>query len=287
MVRHAFIIVVALIGFAAPGLLTAEPITASAEADTTCWVRGYGQQYTLNVYLDATTQPDIAVHAVRWALLYPKELNFIEAALPDEANPSTNPDDFFFGATMREDFNFLEDTPIVYSEEFLELRSNFRIMEGEHTGVTDRSGLLGSFVFEVPADMPLGETGLFPISVSVFDDAGAEYMVSYGNLEVEPAMATIHSGILGDMDNNGAANGLDIPLFKEALQDPAAWYDATGIDPSVIADFNGDGSFSGLDIPGFKMGLAGATPTAIPEPATTLLLAGGLAALLRRRALRR
>ena len=86
--------------------------------------------------------------------------------------------------------------------------------------------------------------------------------------------------VLGDFNEDGVLNGLDIPGFKSALADPAAYYNETQIDPNVVGDFNGDTVFNGLDIPGFKTGLAGA---AVPEPLTLSLVAAGFGLLLRRR----
>jgi hypothetical protein len=90
-------------------------------------------------------------------------------------------------------------------------------------------------------------------------------------------------GLLGDADGNGSVNGLDIPNFKLALSNPDDFASATGLPADmvdVILDFDGNGAFNGLDIPGFKDALGGA---AVPEPATVMLVLGGLAAAIRRR----
>jgi hypothetical protein len=85
---------------------------------------------------------------------------------------------------------------------------------------------------------------------------------------------------LGDMDANGAVNGLDIPDFKAALADTALWEANTGRLAAVLGDMNGDGALNGLDIPGFKSALAGA---AVPEPATVGVLVLGAIGVMRRR----
>ena len=86
--------------------------------------------------------------------------------------------------------------------------------------------------------------------------------------------------LLGDFNDDGAMNGLDIPGFKEALADPDGWAASTGFDPHARGDFDGNGALDGLDIPGFKDGLAG---TAIPEPGGLCLALGALALCRRRR----
>ena len=67
---------------------------------------------------------------------------------------------------------------------------------------------------------------------------------------------------LGDFDDNGVCNGLDIPGFKAALADPEGWEAATGRSAVARGDFDGNGAFNGLDIPGFKDALAGGVAAA-------------------------
>lgn len=88
--------------------------------------------------------------------------------------------------------------------------------------------------------------------------------------------------VLGDMNRDGIVNSLDITDFKNALTDLVAWEAATGRDAVTLGDFSSDGTFNSLDITGFKEALAGSS-TAIPEPATVVLLAFGCLAATRHR----
>ena len=64
--------------------------------------------------------------------------------------------------------------------------------------------------------------------------------------------------ILGDANDDGVLNNLDIAWFVLALVDPSA-YQAMfpDVDPDVVLDMNGDGVFNNLDIAGFVAALLG------------------------------
>jgi hypothetical protein len=100
---------------------------------------------------------------------------------------------------------------------------------------------------------------------------GIPFMIIMGNTQTLVFQTT--SGIPGDMNGDGAFNSLDIPDFKMALSDKAAWELATNRKADLLADFNDDGVFNALDIPGFKTALAGGSAASVPEPATLTLVA--------------
>lgn len=112
-----------------------------------------------------------------------------------------------------------------------------------------------------------GNESTVSIILCVYDDQDEEYTESVcvsldsGDYIIDPnnAAATLYiednDVVLGDFNDDGALNGLDIPGFKDALADKDAWESATGRDADLIGDFNGDEVFNGLDIPGFKAAL--------------------------------
>lgn len=64
--------------------------------------------------------------------------------------------------------------------------------------------------------------------------------------------------VLGDANNDGGFDNLDISSFVQALTDPAAYAAAyPDVDPDVVLDMNGDGVFNNQDIAGFVAALTG------------------------------
>ena len=61
---------------------------------------------------------------------------------------------------------------------------------------------------------------------------------------------------LGDANDDGALNNLDITAFAEALFMPTAYAVAyPDVDPDLVLDMNNDGAFNNLDISGFATAL--------------------------------
>ena len=76
--------------------------------------------------------------------------------------------------------------------------------------------------------------------------------------------------LLGDMNGDGAVNGLDVDLFTDVLL--ASQYD-------VAADMNGDEAVNGLDVDPFVAAVVGGGTQQIPEPSTLLLAVVALGVL--------
>ncbi len=94
-------------------------------------------------------------------------------------------------------------------------------------------------------------------------------------------------GLAGDMNGDGALDAFDVNPFEIALADRDAYAAAfPDIDPDLIGDLTGDGVLDAFDVAAFEAALAASGGAAtVPEPAMLILiLAGGLAALRRRRA---
>ena len=137
----------------------------------------------------------------------------------------------------------------------------FRDASGQIISVTN-----GWFIVTIPSG-----SSSTTFTVDVTDDAADEYTervvvgLQFGHSTWENDPSAVHlkifddEALLGDFNCDGAVNGLDIPDFKSALADPAAWDAAHPDRPSCnkIGDFDENGSFNGLDIPGFKSALAG------------------------------
>ncbi|TWT85856.1 hypothetical protein Pla123a_06630 [Posidoniimonas polymericola] len=103
-----------------------------------------------------------------------------------------------------------------------------------------------------------------------------------GDLLTAPTL-NIGGGLVGDTNDDGVVNTLDIDPFVQALTDPAG-YDA--IYPGIRvdrADTNFDLAVNTLDIDPFVALITGGAATAAPEPAATMLLLTGLVGLARGR----
>jgi beta-glucanase (GH16 family) len=93
----------------------------------------------------------------------------------------------------------------------------------------------------------------------------------------------------GDFDRNGLVDVRDVAPMLNALCDASAFaaaHNLTTAQLTLLGDFNGDGKFTNLDIQPFLDKLAaqssgGGTLAGVPEPASLILLALGVMALLR------
>lgn len=112
--------------------------------------------------------------------------------------------------------------------------------------------------------------GYYPFTLTVA--GGSEDWADSENFYVHVLSATI----IGDMNDDGQLSDADISPFVLALTNRTA-YDAmySGVDADVIGDFNGNSQLDLGDVAGFKAavpGLGAGTASAVPEPASAILL---------------
>jgi len=93
----------------------------------------------------------------------------------------------------------------------------------------------------------------------IFEDSdGSVYLIYAGRGENALGLALLQSPFLvGDMNDDGTVNFLDISPFILALSDAAVYEASFGVDPNIRGDFNEDGAFNFLDISGFILSLSG------------------------------
>ena len=99
-------------------------------------------------------------------------------------------------------------------------------------------------------------------------------------------VASVPSFILGDMDGDGDVDNFDIQPFEQALTDRAGWEAQWDLhDAEQRGDIDGDGDLDNFDITPFEQLVVGGGPlaasvtAAVPEPATIVPAAMGLALL--------
>ena len=76
--------------------------------------------------------------------------------------------------------------------------------------------------------------------------------------------------LLGDVNLDGAVNGLDVDPFVAILLNGPH---------NGAADMNGDGVVNGLDVDLFVAAVVGSGVRSVPEPSTVLLAVAGLIGL--------
>jgi hypothetical protein len=104
-----------------------------------------GQVYQLRIVADSTGVPNETIIAASWQISVPTGVTITGAEFPSPNNPSTNPNDFFYGVTMKTYNNIIDSTV----DSFGELTDNAR---GCHTwdgGSRNRTGDLGWYYFMV------------------------------------------------------------------------------------------------------------------------------------------
>lgn len=135
------------------------------------------------------------------------------------------------------------------------------VLNGSFTGVdANGNGWLSSFEGEI-TDFQAAFTGSVAVGPANFDQSHLQGLIYW-----------LDGGTLGD-DPDQPAEGLSASNGSFEL---AAGLGAAGLPGAIVADLD-TGAFSSTELP--------LTVTAVPEPASALLLAAGVAALLSRRRL--
>jgi len=134
---------------------------------------------------------------------------------------------------------------------------------------------------ETLVDFDLGQVGTYFVRVTGSANSAQLY-------ELDLSIVVPFVLVLGDMNGDAVVDGVDVPLFMQALVNRGA-YDAIGfpIDADISGDLDGSGTFDLGDL-GLLSGLIGgsAAASAAPEPSSwvlILLAAAGVVASLRRR----
>jgi len=146
-----------------------------------------GQVYELKVVADSTNIPSYTIMAASWHVYVPAGITITGAELPSQDNPSTNPNDFFYGVLMKND-NFIDSS--VDSSGELTDNSRPGVVGG---GSQNRTGDLGWYYFTVDPSL-LGQTLSFGLNhVYVLDSTIHNIPVNVTNSQftVIPEPATV------------------------------------------------------------------------------------------------
>lgn len=121
----------------------------------------------------------------------------------------------------------------------------------------------------------LGGLLLPGLALKALGDSSSQTITDINGLQ----LAGDVSIVVGDMDDSGAVDNLDIAPFALALTDPAAYAAAfPGVSMPATGDANADGAFDNLDIAPF-VGILTGGAAAVPEPSTVVLAGLGVLGL--------
>ena len=133
------------------------------------------------------------------------------------------------------------------------------LVDTENLDATDLDVLLDNLATIEGAD----SEGILHLTYANFDD----FNISGGGLlaawDAEPGhhVEFVGSLLLGDVNQDGAVDGLDVDPFIDVLLDSQF---------ATTADMNGDGAVNGLDVAPFVAAVFGGVQS-VPEPSTLLL----------------
>lgn len=123
-----------------------------------------GQVYELRVVADSTNIPSSTIMAASWHVNVPTGITITGAELPSQDNPSTNPNDFFYGVLMKS--NSLIDSSVDSSGELTD-NSRPGVVGG---GSQNRTGDLGWYYFTVDPSL-MGQKLSFGLNDIYFVDS--------------------------------------------------------------------------------------------------------------------
>jgi hypothetical protein len=260
----------ATLGMIGLGLLAAGKAKADLNISTNpeglVWARG--GDYSLKVNADSR-EGDVSgksFYSAEWDLVVPTDYFSVNgASLPSADNPSTNPNDWYYGFSMNSGWNRVDSTLTGN-----ELTDNVRMTQALE-GPSNREGELGVYDIHVRDDAPLGQTSFDLNGVYFSDTDFNEYAFSGGNLGILNVPITIAEA--GDANLDGVVNGTDLSILSAnfGLAD-MGW---TG------ADFDNDGISNGTDLSIMSGNFGDGVTSSVPEPATIGLLGlGGLGLLV-------
>ncbi len=201
--------------------------------------------YRMNVRVDSTAE----LEATNWDVFVPNRFTTVLTP-PNEPQIPTE-DDYFEGIAMDPSWNFVDATPSQHPNGEV-FATNAR--NTDTLGVVG-SGHLETLYFTVNTDAPVGSVscencidniGIFNINFA--DTQGVLYTTSNGNLSISNNPYSIHE--VGDMDLDGNVGMSDIPLFSDALLNPAAYQAEREAGTVGSADMNLDGVVDARDIQG-------------------------------------
>jgi hypothetical protein len=147
-----------------------------------------GQVYELTVVADSTNIPSYTIMAASWHVYVPAGITITGAELPSQDNPSTNPDDFFYGVLMKENSNFV-DSSVDSSGELTDNARGGVVGDGSQ----NRTGDLGWYYFAVDPSL-MGQTLSFGLNDVYFVDSAFHNLpvnVTNGQFTVIPEPATV------------------------------------------------------------------------------------------------
>lgn len=147
-----------------------------------------GQVYKLRVVADSTNVPSDTIMASSWHVYVPTGVTITGAELPSQNNPSTNPDDFFYGVLMKQNRN-LVDSSVDSSGELTDNARGGVVGDGSQ----NRTGDLGWYYFAVDPSL-MGQTLSFGLNDVYFVDSAFHNLsvnVTNDQFIVTPEPATV------------------------------------------------------------------------------------------------